>query len=317
MSSSSGFLGNLPVLDAKNWDKWCIQMKVIFGFQEVSEVIEDGIPSLGEHPTEAERRDYREAKKKDCKALFLLHQSVDDSHFQKISSAKTSQEAWKILEQSHSGGDKVKKARLQTLKRQFELLKMMDSETIADYVNRVVSLSNSMRRCDYEVKVSDINEKIMRSLLKKFDYFACAIEESKDVGSMATENLQSTLEIYEQKIMERDTEDIQEQALLVQKFKKGDARKNDQKGKGKGKGKTHSIGKPDRMESISNDENDKPKTQKKKFDKKKIQCYNCKKWGHFADECWFGEGKDKRPKSWHKEEEAYTAEEENSQDDEP
>ncbi|CAH9091124.1 unnamed protein product [Cuscuta epithymum] len=107
MSSSSGFLGNLPVLDAKNWDRWCIQMKVIFGYQEVLDVVENEISSLKENPSEAERKEYREAKKRDCKALFLLHQAVDDVHFQKISMAKTAHEVWKILEQCHSGGDKA------------------------------------------------------------------------------------------------------------------------------------------------------------------------------------------------------------------
>jgi len=23
------------------------------------------------------------------------------------------------------------------------------------------------------------------------------------------------------------------------------------------------------------------------FDKSKVQCYNCEKYGHFVDECWF------------------------------
>jgi hypothetical protein len=31
--------------------------------------------------------------------------------------------------------------------------------------------------------------------------------------------------------------------------------------------------------------------QKKKFNKRKVQCYNCEKYGHFADECRSGRGK--------------------------
>ncbi|XP_027187614.1 uncharacterized protein [Cicer arietinum] len=35
----------------------------------------------------------------------------------------------------------------------------------------------------------------------------------------------------------------------------------------------------------NNDNKSKKPSGKKKFDKKAIQCYNCKKYGHFADEC--------------------------------
>lgn len=31
----------------------------------------------------------------------------------------------------------------------------------------------------------------------------------------------------------------------------------------------------------------KNQNKKKDFDKRKVQCYNCEKFGHFADECWF------------------------------
>ncbi|MCI43258.1 hypothetical protein A2U01_0064495 [Trifolium medium] len=39
----NAFGGKLPLLDAKNWDRWSKQMKVIFGFQEVQEVVETAI----------------------------------------------------------------------------------------------------------------------------------------------------------------------------------------------------------------------------------------------------------------------------------
>ena len=81
MAAASNLLGNLPVLDGKNWDRWCVQMKVIFGYQEVTENVMEGFPDLGENPSEAQRAAHKESKKKDCKALFLLHQCVDPVHF--------------------------------------------------------------------------------------------------------------------------------------------------------------------------------------------------------------------------------------------
>jgi hypothetical protein len=47
MANSNGnLMGNLPILDGKNWDQWCVHMRVIFGFQDVMEVVNEGFPEL-------------------------------------------------------------------------------------------------------------------------------------------------------------------------------------------------------------------------------------------------------------------------------
>jgi len=68
------------------------------------------------------RRFTKKNKKKDCKATFLIHQCVDEAHFEKIAGAATSQEAWKILEKCNEGAEQLKKVRLQTMRRQYELM---------------------------------------------------------------------------------------------------------------------------------------------------------------------------------------------------
>lgn len=80
------------------------------------------------------------------------------------------------MEKSRAGGDKLKKARLQTLRRQFEFLQMENLETISEYFTKVSSLTNSMKRCAY--KISDLKtiEKVMFILTPKFDYIVVIIE---------------------------------------------------------------------------------------------------------------------------------------------
>ncbi|KAK2410801.1 hypothetical protein QL285_046143 [Trifolium repens] len=70
---SNSFGGKLLILDSNNWDRWHKQMKVIFGFQEVQEVVENGVTPLVENATEAQRTEHRAMNKKDFKVMFFLH----------------------------------------------------------------------------------------------------------------------------------------------------------------------------------------------------------------------------------------------------
>ena len=56
-----------------------------------------GCPELPATATEAKKNAHREVKKKDCKALFYLHQCVDEANFEKISFATSAKAAWDIL----------------------------------------------------------------------------------------------------------------------------------------------------------------------------------------------------------------------------
>lgn len=84
-SSSNGqFLTKLPVFDDKNYDCWIIQMKVIFRYQDVLEVVCGSVTMIGGTTTEAQRATNHDQKKKDCKDHFLIHQCVDAEVFKKI-----------------------------------------------------------------------------------------------------------------------------------------------------------------------------------------------------------------------------------------
>ena len=74
--------------------------------------------------------------------------------FEKVTDATTSKEAWEILQNSLQGVDKVKKIKLQTLKADFEVLKMKESESISEYYSRLMDVLNQLRR--YGEVVDDV-----------------------------------------------------------------------------------------------------------------------------------------------------------------
>ena len=64
---------NLHILEANNYDKLCKQMKVLFGYRDVPEVIKIGVNPLVQGATNPQRATRKEEKENDFKVLFLNH----------------------------------------------------------------------------------------------------------------------------------------------------------------------------------------------------------------------------------------------------
>lgn len=122
VGSNNNLPTQLPILEHKNWDKWCVQMRVLLKFQGVLDIVMFRYQEVSEGSLVVEIAAQIENEKKDCKALFLLHQSVDTTNFNKIIVATTMNEAWEILEKCHVGAEKAKKVKLQTKRRCYKLL---------------------------------------------------------------------------------------------------------------------------------------------------------------------------------------------------
>ena len=101
MTSLNGnFSASISVLIGKNYDDWCAQMKVIFRFQDVTEVVQEGVQEPKKNPIDAQKVARRDLMKKDAKALFIIHQCVDAIIPKKIRYVDTANKAWDTLETS-------------------------------------------------------------------------------------------------------------------------------------------------------------------------------------------------------------------------
>ena len=107
------FPSTCPILDGKNYDKWYVWMKVLLNYQDVMEVVTNGVQDIQVNAIEAQKKEHSENKQKDYKGLFQIHQSVNVSTSKKKKkSATTSKETQQIIENCYKGLDKIKKVRL-------------------------------------------------------------------------------------------------------------------------------------------------------------------------------------------------------------
>eukprot|EP00253_Pinus_taeda_P002992 PITA_02992 len=141
---------HLPQFNGKNYSDWSIKMKALFAYQGIWKMVETGYAEPADATalvalTVAERDQLKSDKKKDAKALFFLFQSVHESIFPWIAVATKSKEAWDTLKTVYQGMEKVKTAKLQMLKRDFETLSMKESDTIDSFFTQVIGLITQIR----------------------------------------------------------------------------------------------------------------------------------------------------------------------------
>lgn len=71
-------------------------MKLLFDYQDVLEVIKNGVTPLVTGVTDAQQATHKKEKKKDLKTLFLIHQCVNGDNFEKIGDCESSKQLWEI-----------------------------------------------------------------------------------------------------------------------------------------------------------------------------------------------------------------------------
>ena len=90
---------------------------------------------------------------------------------------------------------------------------MKSLEFISGYHTRIMVIVNQMRINGEAITDARITEKILRSLYLKFDFVVVAIEESKEVDKLMVDELISSLQAHEQKIVKRNGDKAIEHAL--------------------------------------------------------------------------------------------------------
>jgi hypothetical protein len=126
----------------------------------------------------------KESRKKNDQDLFHIQISLDKSLLPRIVGEKTTTNSWKNLQEDYQGSDQAKVVKLQTLKREFENLKMQEAENVSDYSVRVKDVVNKMATLgeivDKEVRI----RKVLRSLTPRWNHVAIIIEESKYLSTL-------------------------------------------------------------------------------------------------------------------------------------
>lgn len=106
------------------YDHWSMLMENLLRSKEFWSLVETGIPTLPAAATLAQIKAVDEAKLKDLKAKNYLFQAIDSSTMETILKKDTAKDIWDSMKMKYQGSTKVRRAQLQALRREFEILEI-------------------------------------------------------------------------------------------------------------------------------------------------------------------------------------------------
>ncbi|KAL0393107.1 UNVERIFIED_CONTAM: hypothetical protein Sradi_2533500 [Sesamum radiatum] len=256
-------------------------MKTYFQSQKLWEIVEEGVtlPEDSSTSSSAEKGKLENKKAKDSEALYYIQTAVADHIFPRISVATSAKEAWSILQKEYQGSAKVRIIKLQTLRRDFENMKMKDSETIDEYYTKVRELVNQLKAYGEDIPEKRVVEKLLISVTEKYDPIVTTIEETKDITTLTVTELVGSLEAYEKRRSRREENSLENAFQSKLNMRSQNSNRKEENFKSTMGDKKKQNMRPCRICKRTNH------LEKDCYFRGKPQCQNCKRFGHVEKDC--------------------------------
>ncbi|CAO2163974.1 unnamed protein product [Urochloa humidicola] len=192
-----------PMLTRSNYTTWAIKMKVFMHAQGVWDVVEYAGKKDGLH------------NKKDQIVLTAIYQGIPEETLMVVSEKETSKEVWDSIKTMYQGAQRVKDARIQTLREELDGLRMKSTDLVDDFANKVNMIISTIRGLGDNIEDSYLVKKILRASTNKFLQIVASIEQFGDLTTMTVEEVFGRLRAYEERLRCVDNDDGAEQVLLT------------------------------------------------------------------------------------------------------
>ncbi|XP_047313989.1 uncharacterized protein LOC124917647 [Impatiens glandulifera] len=187
----------------------------------------------------------------DKKERSHLLQALPEDLLMQVANKKTAKEVWDCLKTRFVGADRVKNARLQTLKSEFDRMHMNDSESLDQYDGQLTSISVRYSSLGETLNDIAIVKKLFDTVPERFISVVAGIEQFYNLETLTFEEAVGRLKVFEERGRIQD--------------------------RGQGRGGRGAPSRKDK-EGGSGGRGD-PR------DKSHIRCFNCNEMAHYSTQC--------------------------------
>ncbi|TQD85937.1 hypothetical protein C1H46_028483 [Malus baccata] len=237
---------------------------------------------------------------KDAKALGIIQSAVSKEIFPRIVNQETSKGAWDLLQEEFRGDEQARSVKLQSLRREFEYMRMKENESLSIYLTRLFELMNQMKSYGDNLTHQREVQKVLISLSSKYDPICVVIKRTSDLNTVTVQEVVGSLKSYELRLSRHvdeitSTEHAFSTMGLVPKTQnrpltQGNHSKGKKNWKSMSRKWENNTRQPERQGEITEGVKQKCKICDKAHHgecwfKGKPKCHNCNRFGHVVRDC--------------------------------
>lgn len=211
MEKLKGSVGlSYPTLTKGNYTAWSMKMRVIMQAHGVWEAVENNDPKAAVEG------------KTDRIALAMIYQGIPEDYLLSIAEKKTAKDAWEAIKTMSPGVEKVKQAKVQTLKAEFEALNMKDTDHLDDFHMKINGVVSNIRALGETVAESYVVKKLLRAVPPKFLQIVSTLEQFGNLDTMSIEEAIGALKAHEERLKGSVTTNDVQLMLMEEEWRKRD-----------------------------------------------------------------------------------------------
>nr|CAN63433.1 hypothetical protein VITISV_033829 [Vitis vinifera] len=207
----ASFTAAPPVFNGENYQTWAVRMTVHLQALDVWEAIEEDyeISPLGANPTVAQMKNHKEKKTRKAKVKACLFSTVSPLILTRIMQLESATEIWKHLWEEYQGNERLRNMQVMNLIREFEMVRMKESQTIKDYAEQLLTIANKVRLLGKEFSNERVVQKNFVTLPEKYEATISSLENTKDLSSITLAELLNALQALEQRRLMRQGSSVE------------------------------------------------------------------------------------------------------------
>ncbi|XP_074383708.1 uncharacterized protein LOC141725156 [Apium graveolens] len=114
---------------------------------------------------------------------------------------ETALKAWEAIKTMCQGANHVKKAKVKTMKSEFETLRMKDSDQLDDFCMKLNGLVTNIQALGEGISKSYVVKRFLRAMPNKYLQIISTIDQFRDFDKMTIEEAVGSLKVHEEREM--------------------------------------------------------------------------------------------------------------------